>query len=185
MTQRKIPSIAIMSLAVMMMVPTAYPQNQPPRRQIGVVVQTAFLVRSVPRRAKTVLQPGDLILKIDGHQFSTTDEFWAFARTGEAPFSLQRSEGGKAQPKLFNTTAPRRLTGDLVFVVLEVSPGSPADQAGIVPWAIITRLNGHSFASVDEFRSRIQEEGELEFETGSLDRPHQLFTVKIKPQSEQ
>jgi regulator of sigma E protease len=104
------------------------------------------------------LQSGDVILRLNGGYFETSQDFLTqlYAHNGQ-PVTLLVQRGDEQEPIEITYTpqleAAEPVTNSYVRVV-GVVEDSPAGQAGLLPGDIIVAINGASFASTDELKAR-------------------------------
>lgn len=137
--------LCLSSLAVAQKVPQG-------KRTIGATVQFGFLVRSVVK-GETLIEPGDVILQVDGRQLNSLKEFEQ--NKDEATYSVWRKVSDDVTLMDLNTTKKGAVV-NLVAIVAGVAPGGPAATAGFQQGDIIIRINGHVFRSAAQFVGDVQ-----------------------------
>jgi hypothetical protein len=145
---------------------------RPPPGRLGVTWDEAaaakgeILVAAVaPRSAAATagLRPGDRLLSFAGREVRDAENFRMAVLGAENPVTASIQRPGEEKPleiKLELAGEPVRLgiswrTDDAepeVVIVNRVTPGSPADRAGLRPLDRIHRIAGRDFATSDEFR---------------------------------
>jgi S1-C subfamily serine protease len=123
------------------------------------------VARVAPRSAAAAggLRPGDRLLEFAGHKVGDANQFRIAVLAAENPVAVSVARPGEDRPaelKLELAGEPVRLgiswrTDDAEpdsVIVNRVTPGSPADQAGLKPGDRIQRIGGRDFATGDEFR---------------------------------
>jgi S1-C subfamily serine protease len=148
------------------------------------VVQVAAITPG-SSAAKAGLKPGDRIVSYDNQSLTDVEQLrqWVLATRGAVPIKIVRA--GSDQPLELSIQPvgdPVRLglawrvddaEPDAVLLV-GITPGSPADHAGLHLYDRIYEVNGRRFSTSDEFRQL----------TNSLDSPLELLTEtqgKIRP----
>ncbi|HEX5446758.1 MAG TPA: M20/M25/M40 family metallo-hydrolase, partial [Pirellulales bacterium] len=119
----------------------------------------------VPRSAAAQggLKPGDQLLTFAGREVTDAEKFRIAVLAANNPVAASVKRAGEEQPvplTLQLAGEPARLgiswrTDDAEpdsVILTRVTPGSPAEVAGLRPGEHIQRINGRDFASSDEFR---------------------------------
>jgi regulator of sigma E protease len=147
--------------------------------QIGKMDDTSIL-------AKSGLLQGDIITEVNGAKFQDTSEFLKdFYTASQQPVELSVLRGSDSQiikvsvNKTDNVTASNPVT---YTQIQNISKGSPAEQADIIPGDLVVKFNGTDVASLDDFRAKIQSNLGKEV-TITLERDGDNIDVNLVPRA--
>jgi regulator of sigma E protease len=136
--------------------------------------------------ARAGLRSGDRVVAVNGKPVESWDEFAAAyaASAGEVTLRIARGEGEKAEEQEVKVPAlgdPRAL-GVIPAVVLveQVSPGMPAEEAGIRPGDLLVAVAGEPVGSFATFRETVLASGGRPIEV-TIASGGETRTVKLAP----
>jgi S1-C subfamily serine protease len=131
---------------------------QQERTSIGAATIGAFLIESVTSSGvaeKQGLKTGQIIYRADGWDFASVAELekrLATADKERITLSIAAyKEAREIQIPAVKKLTDAGITGSLVFWVQEIVAKSPAEKAGLRTGDLISKLDGHSFLSVEDF----------------------------------
>ncbi|MEO8607649.1 MAG: RIP metalloprotease RseP [Chloroflexota bacterium] len=134
--------------------------------------------------ASAGLQNSDIILDIDGQNFTDSQSFWAKLHDfngKEVTLTVQRGETPKNIRLAFvpHFSDPEPATQSYAQIN-GIVPDAPADKAGIKPGDIVIAFNSSPIAGIDNFRQLTQQNAGQEI-TITLLRSGSTLDVKLTP----
>ena len=132
----------------------------------SVVASNGLMVHSVTENSpaeEAAIEPGDVILEIDGQPVHKWEDMQDIINSGEEGTEitlLLQKDGGQAEASLkpkFDPTLQRRIIGVLLCwnLVTEVEEGSPAYKAGISPGDTILSINKQAIYNTESMSSAL------------------------------
>ena len=145
-------------------------------------------VRPNSPAARAGLQVGDQILEFGGYRSDEIVDFRTVVLAAKSPVSLIVQRPGEEQPR----TLTAQLAGKTVrvgiawrdddadpgcMILTRVTPGSPADLAGLRVTDRVYQISGHHFQTSEEFRQAVLAEESLEL---LVERQGRLQTLRVE-----
>ena len=131
--------------------------------------------------AQAGVQQNDIITDVNGQKFATVDELFSkLSDTSNGENRLRILRGNDQQVDV-TVTLPTQSTDSVAFTqIRDISPDSPASDAGIQANDLVVAFNNVAIDSVEDFRTKIRENLGQEVLI-TLERDGSQFDVRLTP----